>query len=73
MPFRGATLIGNVAVAHSNRTGERDALRYEAPANGGDTVAVYSTHRVSGQGSRIHSASTTHRACTVPGSLPVVL
>jgi hypothetical protein len=73
MPFRGATLIGNVAAAHSNRTGIHDEFRYEAPDNGGDTVAVYSTKGVSGQGSRIHSTSTTHRACTVPGSLAVVL
>ncbi len=73
MPFRGATLIGNVAVTHSNRTGIHDEFRYEAPDNGGDTVAVYSANRVSGQGSRIHSTSTTHRACTIPGSLAVVL
>ncbi len=72
MPYRGATLIDSVAAVHSNRTGNHVDFRYEAPGNGGDTVAVYSTQGVSGQDSRIHSASTIHRASTSPGSLPIV-
>ena len=43
MPFRGATLIGSEIAAHSNRTGAHKGHRYEAPDNGGDTVAAYST------------------------------